>query len=540
MADGDHPADSLRMEASCRPVDDVQSILDDLPVSVMVVDPPGRLEFANRCTLEYFARPLDDLAHWLTADVIHPDDRAGVTVIWERGAAAQEHFQFECRLRRGDGAHRAFDMRAAPRHDADGHLRWLVVAQDIEDRNHAEREAALVAAALRASGTSVGLKSTKSERFLLEVQRVSHTGGWRYDVATNLVETSPELERIYGVQPGEDCSKLEFWVNRIHPDDRDRIQALFAQAVRDGTEYRAGSRIVRPDGSIVYQYATGHPVLDDDGNLVEFIGATMDMTDQWLANNELQRASEALRELEITMARAAQAAAVAELAASIGHEVNQPLAGIIANTSTCRRMLDANPPNVEGARETLRRAVRDSNRAVEVIARLRSLFSKKEFTLESFDLNEATREVIALSLSDIQRNGITLESELAGDLPPITGDRIQLQQVILNLMRNGSDAMSAVEDRPRLLVVTTQRLPDDHVSLTVRDVGVGLDPDTANKLFDPFYSTKPDGMGMGLSVSRNIIQRHQGRIWASANDDVGATFAFSVPCRQPREIGESR
>jgi hypothetical protein len=518
----------------------MHAILDDLPVSVVIADPAGRLEFANRCALEYLARPFDELVHWLTADVVHPDDRAGVAAVWERGVAGQEKFQFECRLHHGDGAHRSFDVRAAPRRDAEGRVRWCVVAQDIEDRKHGEREGARVEAARGASETSVGLTSTKSERFLLEVQRVSRTGGWRYDVATNLVETSPELERIYGVQPGEDCSKLEFWVDRIHPDDRDRIQALFAQAVRDGTEYHAGSRIVRPDGSIVYQYATGHPVLDGDGNLVEFIGATMDMTDQWLANNELQRASEALRGLEITMARAAQVAAVAELAASIAHEVNQPLAGIIANTGTCRRMLDATPPNVEGARETVRRTLRDSNRAVEVIARLRSLFSKKAFTLESFDLNEATREVMALSLGDILRNGVTLKSELAEDLPPITGDRIQLQQVILNLLRNGSDAMSDVQGRPRLLVVRTERLPDDHVGLTVRDAGVGIDGDTANRLFDAFYSTKSGGMGMGLSVSRNIIEHHQGRIWASANEDAGATFTFAIPCRQPLEEGGNR
>ena len=371
----------------------------------------------------------------------------------------------------------------------------------------------------------------QSERFLREVQRVSHTGGWRYDIASNTVETSPELERIYGVLPGEDSSSVEFWLNRIHPDDRDRVATLFAQAVRDGTEYQAGSRIVRPDGTVRYQYATGRPIFDDAGNLVELIGATMDMTDQWRADNELKRASEALRELEITMARAAQVAAVAELAASIAHEVNQPLLGIIANASTCRRMLDADPPNVEGARETVRRTLRDGNRAAEVIARLRSLFNKKELTLEVFDLNEATREVIALSLNDIQRNSITLSVDLAQDLPLVPGDRIQLQQVILNLLRNASDSMSEVHDRPRLLWLKTERLDDDHVQVAVRDAGVAFDGGTERKLFDAFYSTKVGGMGIGISISRSIIERHQGQIWASPNEDFGATFAFSIPCQ---------
>jgi PAS domain S-box-containing protein len=298
-------------------------------------------------------------------------------------------------------------FRAYPLHDYRGEIvRWCGVNADIEDRKQVEDS-------LR-----------KSERFLLEVQRVSHTGGWRYDVATNTVETSPELERIYDVQPDEDTSSLEFWVSRIHPDDRAMVADAFQQAIRERSPYHLGSRIVRPDGRIRYQNAVGHPVFDDSGNLVELIGATMDITEQWQANNELQRTSEALRDLEVTMARAAQVATGAELAASIAHEVNQPLAGIMTNTSTCRRMLDANPPDLDGARETVKRTIRDADRASEVISRLRALFNKKQLTFESFDLNDATREVIALTLNDLQRQLVTVQSELADDLPSVTGDRI--------------------------------------------------------------------------------------------------------------------
>jgi len=221
------------------------------------------------------------------------------------------------------------------------------------------------------------------------------------------------------------------------------------------------------------------------------------------------------------------------LTASIAHEVNQPLAGIITNAGTCLRMLAADPPNVDGARETARRTIRDGHRASDVVTRLRALFAKKDANTESVDLNEATREVIALSLSELQRNGVVLRPELAEDLPLVTGDRVQLQQVILNLLRNASEAMSTVDDRPRQLLIRTERDEGDRVRLTVQDAGVGFEPQAADRLFDAFYTTKNDGMGIGLSVSRSIIESHHGRLWATLNDGPGATFSFSLP-RGPR------
>ena len=192
-------------------------------------------------------------------------------------------------------------------------------------------------------------------------------------------------------------------------------------------------------------------------------------------------------------------------------------------------MLAANPPDVDGARETARRTVRDGNRASELITRLRALFVKKESTTEPVDLNEATREVLALSSSELQRNRVVIQSELADDLPTITGDRIQLQQVIMNLLRNASDSMVGVHDRPRQLLIRTEREDGERVRVMVRDTGVGLDRQSMDKLFDAFYTTKPDGMGIGLSVSRSIVERHHGRLWAEPNGGPGATFSFSIP-----------
>jgi signal transduction histidine kinase len=219
------------------------------------------------------------------------------------------------------------------------------------------------------------------------------------------------------------------------------------------------------------------------------------------------------------------------LTASIAHEVNQPLSGIITNAGTCLRMLAADPPNVEGARETVRRTIRDGNRAADVISRLRALYSKKEPTIESVDLNEATREVLALSLSELQRNRVIVQQELVDDLPLVAGDRVQLQQVILNLLRNASDAMSTIDDRPRDLLIRTEPDDDDRVRLSVSDVGIGFEPQATDKLFEAFYTTKDEGMGIGLSVSRSIIERHHGRLWAMPNSGPGVTFSFSVPCK---------
>jgi C4-dicarboxylate-specific signal transduction histidine kinase len=220
------------------------------------------------------------------------------------------------------------------------------------------------------------------------------------------------------------------------------------------------------------------------------------------------------------------------LTASIAHELNQPLSGIVTNASTCMRMLAADPPNVDGARETARRTIRDGNRASEVVTRLRALFTKKDATTESVDLNDAARVVIALSSSELQRSQVTLRHEFADDLPAVTGDRVQLQQVILNLLRNASEAMSTVDDRPRELLIRTERDEGDQVSLSVKDAGVGFTPHVADKLFEAFYTTKSDGMGIGLSISRSIIAAHHGRLSAAQNDGPGATFSFSIPCRR--------
>jgi C4-dicarboxylate-specific signal transduction histidine kinase len=274
-------------------------------------------------------------------------------------------------------------------------------------------------------------------------------------------------------------------------------------------------------GGLKHVRGVAHVVEKVEGRPM-FVGALQDVTESKLAEEALDKARSEL-------AHVTRVATLSALTASIAHEVNQPLSGIITNASTCLRMLNGDPPNVDGARETARRTIRDGNRASDVIKRLRALYSKKDFKLDPLDLNEATQEVIALSLSDLQRSQVVLRSELSDGLPLVTGDRVQLQQVILNLLRNASDAMVQIDDRPKELLIKTER-DDGEVRLSVKDAGVGFGPEAAGKLFEAFYTTKNDGMGIGLSVSRSIIEAHHGRLWAIPNDGPGATFSFSIPC----------
>ena len=328
--------------------------------------------------------------------------------------------------------------------------------------------------------------------------------------------------------------KASGWSRFLHPDDVDQTILTWMSCIASGTPYRVEVRAYHAaDGAYRWCVANARPLLDHDGHILKWHGAVEDMHDWKHAQEELRNTQEELAHMTRVMT-------IAELTASIAHEVNQPLSGIITNASTCLRMLAGDPPNIEGARETARRTIRDGNRASDVITRLRALYSKKATASEPMDLNEATHEVIALLLTEFQRSGVIVLSEQSDDLPLVSGDRVQLQQVILNLLRNASEAMLEVHDRPRQMVIRTARDGDQWVQLTVQDSGGGLDPQSVSKLFEPFYTTKKNGMGIGLSLSRSIIESHRGRLWAVPNTDgPGATFAFSIPSSPDAALGEA-
>jgi len=315
------------------------------------------------------------------------------------------------------------------------------------------------------------------------------------------------------------------WKKLLHPDDVEQTARTWEASVATGVPFHVEARLIHPADRIYRWCVTDAlPLQDESGRIVKWYGACVDMHD-W------KEAQDELRDTQAELAHMTRVMTMGHLTASIAHELNQPLAGIITNASTCLRMLAAEPANVSGARETARRTIRDGNRAAEVISRLRALFSKRSTAVETVDLNTAIQEVIALTATELQRNGVSLRLELADDLPFVKGDRVQLQQVIMNLVLNAVEAMDGVADRLKELTVATEQDGTDRVRVVVRDVGVGIDAAAAAKLFNPFYTTKGHGMGIGLSVSRSIVEHHQGRLWAEANDGPGATFLISIPTR---------
>ena len=361
----------------------------------------------------------------------------------------------------------------------------------------------------------------RSEAFLAEGQRLGQIGSYSWRVATGEITWSEQLYRIYEFEIGVPLT-LDLIRTRVHPEDLTLYEKMVEQARNGENDFEWHYRLLMPDHSIKYLHAVARATRDQDGQL-EYIAAIQDVTPRRLSEEARDKARSEL-------AHVARVMSLGTLAASIAHEINQPLSGIVTNAGTCQRMLAAAPPNVDGALETARRTIRDANRASEVITRLRALFSRKETATETVDLNEATREVIALSLSGLQRNQVLVRAELAEHLPLVMGDRVQLQQVVLNLLRNAADAVSTIDDRPRELLVRTERAEGNQVQLSVKDSGVGFAPEAADRIFEGFYTTKTDGMGIGLSISRSIIETHHGRLWATQNDGPGSTFSFAIPC----------
>jgi len=487
----------------------LNAILDNIPAMVAIHNVSGELELYNRAAREYHGPCVEDPRQWRISDVVHPDDLPALLAARVRAVETGQAVETEPRLRRADGTYRWFHVRAVRCEDYDGASRWYSVRTDIHDRRTAED-------ALR-----------RSEAFLLEVQRLSRTGGWRYDLASGIVESSPEIQRVYEPQPGEDISRPSFWFDRIHPDDRPRVQAQFERCMHEKTDYRAGYRIVLPDGSIRYQYATGHPVTNDAGELVEFVGASMDMTEHWLATTELERASEAVRDLQAKMSRAAQIATVGELAGSIAHEVNQPLAAVVTNGHACLRWLSASPPNLPKAVEAAERIVKDGKDAGEVVRRVRSLFKRTTIEKARLYLGEVIREVVRLLDSYPARQHVSLDVMLDPDVPPVFADRVQLQQLLLNLMLNALEALEPVSGRVKQLSVRSKRAEAHQAVIQIADNGIGLDDPAL--AFEPFVTTKPEGMGLGLAICRSIVSAHEGRLSAERNAGFGMTFTVTLP-----------
>jgi PAS domain S-box-containing protein len=483
------------------------AIVDSALDCIVTIDHEGCITEFNPAAEQTFGYPREVVLGKHLADVIIPPSlrekhQQGFARHLATGEAQVLGKRIEMTAVRADGSEFPVEL-AITRIPLEGPPSFTGYLRDITERKRARME-------LR-----------RSEAFLAEAQHLSRIGSFSWRVATDEITWSEQLHRIFQIDRDVQVT-FELICTRIHPEDLPVFKEQIERSRRERSDVQLELRLQMPDDAIKYVHVAAH--IRGDHVQPEYIGAVQDVT-------ERRSSEEALSKARSELSQMARVTSLGVLTASIAHEVNQPLSGIVTNASTCLRMLAADPPNVEGACETVRRTIRDGNRAADVISRLRALYGKKEPTIESVDLNEATREVLALSLSELQRNRVIVQQEFVDDLPPVAGDRVQLQQVILNLLRNASDAMSTIDDRPRDLLIRIQREDDNRVRLSVSDVGIGFEPRVAEKLFEAFYTTKTEGMGIGLSVSRSIIERHHGRLWATPNGGPGVTFSFSLPCK---------
>ncbi len=367
-------------------------------------------------------------------------------------------------------------------------------------------------------------KLQRSEAYLAEAQRLTHTGSWAWRVAgRDALHLSEEWYRIYGFDPENGPPAFEERLQRTHPEDRAKWQGAIDRAIAEKSGYEVEFRILLPDGTVKHIHTVGHPVLNASGDLVQFVGSSTDIT-------ERKHAEEALRQAQTDLAHASRVTTMGELTASLAHEVNQPIAAAVTDANTCLRWLTRDQPDLEEAREAASRIVKDATRAADIISRIRLLFKKVSPQRELVDVNEVIREMTILLRNEASRYSISVRTELETDFPLVMGDRVQLQQVFMNLILNAIDAVKDV-DGTRELAIKSQREENDQLLVSVSDTGVGLPPQQADQIFNAFFTTKPHGTGMGLRISRSIVESHGGRLWAADNSPRGASFHLTLPTK---------
>jgi PAS domain S-box-containing protein len=642
-------------------------LVDSIPVPVAVMTPSGEVETVNKPNLEYFGRTLEDFKKWGSSDAVHPDDRLHAIEIWMKAIQTGQPYDVKQRLRRFDGVYRWFEVRGFPLRGPDGRiLNWCVLLTDIDDQQRAEE-------ALR-----------RSEAHLAQAQRLAHVGSWVWQVAgTKTVYLSEEWYRIYGFDPKVGMPTWRERLQRVHPEDRAKWQAAIHRAIEEKSDYGLEFRILLRDGTVRYVHSVGQPVFGSSGELVRFVGVSMDITerkqadealrlivvgtaattgndffqslvkhmaqvlcaryafvttcddqkhartlafwkgdgfgenfdfeiadtpcevlvaevchyrqglqglfphDKLLANWQVQSyvgvpmldhsnrvighiailddkpmeadprtidllkifASRAVAELNrqkaegelqalqkrermreelARLAHLNRVSTMGELAASLAHEIKQPISAAMTDASTCSRWITRDRPDLAEAQAAASRVVKDVARASEIIGRVRSLFKKDSLQREEVDMNELIQEMIALLRSEASKHSILIDSDFSLDLPPIMADRVQLQQVLMNLMLNSIAAMKSM-NTPGKLTVKSRQDDGGQLLISVMDTGVGVPPEKIEEIFNAFFTSKPQGTGMGLAISRSIIDSHGGRLWATLNAGPGTTFHFTLP-----------
>jgi PAS domain S-box-containing protein len=471
---------------------DLRDAIDTIPAHVWSTLPDGSDIYLNRRRLDYGGPG----AGWET--IVHPDDRDEHNRTWAASMQTGNRWEVECRLLRADGTYRWFLVRAEPLRDADGQIvRWLGTNTDIDDLRIAQQQLLQAERELRATIDTIPahiwscLPDGTSDYF--NRRRVEYTGP---DVA------------FYDI---------------VHPDDRAEHDEKWATSIRTGAPFNIENRLRRFDGTYRRFLGRAEPLRDEQGNIAKWFGTNTDIED-------LRRAEDALHRAQAELAHVSRVATLGELTASITHEVNQPLAGIVTNAEASLRWLRRAQPNLDEAQQAIERIIRDGQRAADVVRRLRALVRKEDPVRLSLNLNELVEESLPLMAQEMGRQRILVELSLAPDLPAVLADRVQLQQVLINLLINAIQAMVETSGR-RVIAISSQADDAGNVMLAVRDSGPGIDPAAAHDLFKAFVTTKSNGMGMGLSICNSIIEAHGGRIWADAGATSGAAFRFTLPAQ---------
>jgi PAS domain S-box-containing protein len=480
--------------------DRLRLVIDTIPAYAWSARPDGSVDFINQRFLEFTGRSMQDLLGRGWESLVHPDDLTKYVGEWQAAVATGKPMESEARVRRADGDYRWLLIRNVPlRDELGGIVKWYGTSVDIEERHRAED-------ALR-----------QSEAYLAEAQRLSKTGSFDWSVSNGEIRWSDETFRIFQYDRTTKPT-VELILKRVHPEDSVHVKQRIESGSMNGSDFEHEYRLTMPDNSLKYVHVVAHAVSDKSGRIV--LGAVMDVT-------ERKRAEEALREAQANLARVSRVTTMGELTASLAHEIRQPITAAVTNARTCLRWLGRDQPDLPEARETAARIIKDVTRASDIISSISLLFKKGALQRELVDVNELIREMIVLLRSEANRYSISIRTGLAEDLPKVMADRVQMQQVFMNLMLNGIDAMKETTGGGELTIKSEVR--DGQLLISVSDTGVGLPPEQADQIFSAFFTTKDNGTGMGLPISRSIIESHGGRLWVAGAPGCGATFQFTLP-----------
>ncbi|WP_119272216.1 PAS domain-containing protein [Taklimakanibacter deserti] len=497
-------------ETLCERERELSMLVDMVPSNLWRLTPDGVTTLANKHMADYLGMDLSDKTQLETAfnTIFHPDDVDAVWDVFGRCLSTGERFSMKYRLRRWDGVYRWMSGRAEPLRDQNGQIvQWFGLCHDIDDQIHAEE-------ALR-----------QNERRLQQTIDAVPVRIWSMNPKGGPIYFNKRYQDyLRSVLPNFDTleePRVEKFVEElIHPEEASGVMSALRNCFTTGHGAVMRFRWREKDGEYRWAECRVEPRHDEDGAIAQWYGASIDIDDEVQAQEALRRASE-------QVAQATRAASLAELSASIAHEVNQPLAAIVANSHACHRWLSAEPPNVGRAKITAERITRDANSAADVVNRIRALFRRTQQARSPEDVNQLIGEVARLMADETAAKDIRMKTDLSPDLPPVALDRVQVQQVIVNLIRNGIEAMDNVADGARVLRIRSRREGPDAIRVDIRDTGPGFMD--VERVFEPFFTTKENGMGMGLAICRSIVESHGGRLWAERNEPQGATFLFTLP-----------